>query len=109
MISRILTTGLFVAALSFSTSAFAADAVKVQEGASGKMLASMCSGCHGVGGKSAGDAPDLAGLEAKEVFEALKDFKGAPQDKKNTIMARIAKGYSEADMHAVAKEIATWK
>ncbi len=108
MISKILTTGLLVAAFSFSTSAIAGD-VKLQEGASGKMLANACAGCHGPAGKSSGDAPDLAGLEAKEIFEAMTDFKTAKQDKKNTIMSRIAKGYSEADMHALAKEIATWK
>lgn len=69
-------------------------------GASGAMLGNTCAGCHGTHGVSAGAAPSLKGLPVDYLKQAMHDFKS---DKRPaTIMNRIAKGYSDADIDAMA-------
>lgn len=72
----------------------------VHAGASGAMLGNTCAGCHGTHGVSAGAAPSLKGLPTDYLKQAMHDFKS---DKRPaTIMNRIAKGYSDADIDAMA-------
>lgn len=70
-------------------------------GASGEMLASTCEGCHGDQGVSNGPAtPSIAGMSHDYFIEAMQEF--ADEDTQTTIMTRIAKGYNEAEIEAMA-------
>ena len=70
-------------------------------------IARTCYICHGVDAKSGGPIPRLNNKAADYLSNALLDFKA--DRKKGTIMNRIAKGYSEADIKAVAQYIASLK
>lgn len=67
-------------------------------------LAYNCLTCHGPGGRSPGVMPSLAGLKADYIATRLRDFKSGVAP--STVMGRQAKGYSDAEIEAVAKYIA---
>ncbi|MGD2073606.1 MAG: c-type cytochrome [Gammaproteobacteria bacterium] len=69
--------------------------------ASGQAIAYTCAGCHGTNGVSQGSAPSLAGEKAENLKEMLLDYKNDKEE--GTIMNRIAKGYSDAELAAVAE------
>lgn len=87
------------------TFAMAADAPPPPatiKGASGEMLASTCAGCHGTNGQSGGPAtPSIAGLSKDYFKEVMKGYKS--DEIKSTIMGRLAKGYSEGEIEAMAE------
>jgi sulfide dehydrogenase cytochrome subunit len=65
------------------------------------MLANACAGCHGTQGASAGPSmPNLAGQSKKAFVESMKAFKAGTRAA--TIMGRLAKGYSDAEIEAMA-------
>ena len=65
------------------------------------MLANTCAGCHGTDGASAGDLmPVIGGLEKEYLTTVLLEYKSGERD--STIMGRIAKGYSENELNAIA-------
>jgi sulfide dehydrogenase cytochrome subunit len=69
------------------------------------MLANTCAGCHGTNGASAGDAmPIIGGMEKEYMQLVLTEFKSGERD--STIMGRIAKGYSDNELKAIASYIA---
>jgi sulfide dehydrogenase cytochrome subunit len=70
-------------------------------GAKGDTIAYTCNGCHGTDGVSKGAAPSLKGLPADYHAKTLKEFKSGKRP--STIMGRIAKGYSDEEIEAVAK------
>jgi cytochrome c553 len=55
--------------------------------------ASSCSGCHGL------DAP-IAGRDAKDMSEALIAYRSGALP--STVMGRIAKGFTEPELDAIA-------
>lgn len=64
------------------------------------MLSNACAGCHGTHGASAGPSmPSLAGQSKAMVVESMKDFKSGKRP--STIMGRLAKGYSDAEIEAM--------
>lgn len=67
----------------------------------GRMWASNCFACHGTDGQS-GAFDQLAGDSATDLYAKLKD-----QQKKNTIMGSHARGYSDAQLRAIAKYFAS--
>lgn len=76
----------------------------------GRLLAMSCMNCHGPGGKSPGDIPSIAGKSEDFLKTALVDFRdGKRTGAAATIMTRLAKGYSDAEIDAVAKYVATLK
>jgi sulfide dehydrogenase cytochrome subunit len=78
--------------------------------ADGRLLALSCLNCHGPGGKSPGDIPSIAGKSEDFLKNALIDFRdGKRSGTASTIMTRLAKGYSDAEIDAVAKYVATLK
>ncbi|MCM8854563.1 MAG: c-type cytochrome [Candidatus Thiodiazotropha sp.] len=88
--------------LSASSAAFAADKKPLMTGASAGMLANTCAGCHGTNGASAGPAtPSIGGISAVYFEEVMAGFKDGSI--KSTIMQRIAKGYSEDEIKAMAE------
>jgi sulfide dehydrogenase cytochrome subunit len=64
------------------------------------MLANPCAGCHGTDGKSKGAMPTINGKSKKYIADALKNFRDGK--KPSTIMQRIAKGYTDAQIDALA-------
>ena len=71
------------------------------EATTGFILANPCAGCHGTNGKSVSDMPDLTKLTAKEIEEAMMDYKAGLG--RSTVMGRIAKGYSDKQIKILAK------
>ncbi|MCU7882106.1 MAG: cytochrome c4 [Candidatus Thiodiazotropha sp. (ex Lucinoma aequizonata)] len=94
-----------IGALVFSASsaALAADEKKpLMTGANANMLANTCAGCHGTNGASAGPAtPSISGISAVYFEEVMQGFKD--DSVKNTIMGRIAKGYSDEEIKTMAE------
>jgi len=77
-------------------------------GASAKMLAETCEGCHGTDGNSFGPAiPSIAGMSEDYLIESMEDYRNG--DTKSTIMGRIVKGYTEEEVEMMAKFYAKQK
>lgn len=85
-------------ALGLAGPALAADA------ASGRMLADTCAGCHGTDGKSPGPIPPLYGMSASHIASAMRGFRD--DTRRSTIMGRLAKGYSDAEIQSMADHLA---
>lgn len=70
-------------------------------GPSAMALAFTCAGCHGTDGASVGpSSPHIAGMDPEVFIDAMNDYKA---DQRNaTIMSRIAKGYSDEQIIAMA-------
>ncbi len=78
------------------------------QNASAQLLTVSCSGCHGPGGRSPGAMPSIYGRTAPAIADALRDFRDGKRP--STVMVRFAKGYTDAEIEAVAAEIAAnWK
>ena len=73
-----------------------------------RAIAANCAACHGTNGVSAGGAiPGLAGAD-KDYFAAqMKAFKEGKREA--TVMHQIAKGYSDAEIAAIAGFFAAQK
>ena len=69
--------------------------------ASGAVLANTCFSCHGTDGKSAGAMPTIADKTESYIVDKLTSFKSGKLDA--TVMNRIAKGFSDAEIAALAK------
>lgn len=68
---------------------------------SGEMLGDACAGCHGTDGASHGPAtPSIAGISSEYFIEAMKAYKAG--ERPATIMNRIAKGYTDDEIKAMA-------
>jgi cytochrome c553 len=67
-----------------------------------RALAANCAACHGTNGKSAPGSPvaGLAGKPSAEIQSAMAQFRAG--SKPATLMHHIAKGYSDADVAAIA-------
>lgn len=68
------------------------------------MLANPCAGCHGTDGNSPGPMPSLKGLSNNDIVSAMKAFKA--DQRKGTVMNRIAKGYTDEEIELIAKHFA---
>jgi sulfide dehydrogenase cytochrome subunit len=71
----------------------------------GAALAYTCVTCHGLAGHSQGAIPSLAALSAADIMTALQAFRA--ETRPSTVMHRIARGLTEADITAVATYFAT--
>ena len=92
----------FKYAIAAGVVALAASTGAVAGGASAGMLSDTCYGCHGTDGTSNGPAiPTIAGLSNDYLVEVMKGY--ASGDIPSTIMGRIAKGYSDEEIEAMAK------
>ncbi|HYN78394.1 MAG TPA: c-type cytochrome [Lamprocystis sp. (in: g-proteobacteria)] len=79
----------------------AAPAPVLVSGASARMLAETCAGCHGTDGASVGPAsPTLAGMNSEYFTELMQSFRDGKVY--STVMGRIAKGYSDEELVLMA-------
>lgn len=98
----ILVAGLTLGALSAVHAGKHESKPKLLMGASDSMISDTCAGCHGTNGVSQGPAaPTIAGLSQDYFVETMQGFRDA--EIPSTIMARIAKGYTDAEYEQMAK------
>lgn len=95
---------LWLAALLASPLVQAADAATPARDAA--VLAATCANCHGPDGRSPGVIPSLRGQSAERLLQRMQAFK-AGQAADATVMARLMKGYDEAQLQALARWFAT--
>ena len=60
-----------------------------------------CLGCHGPDGRGAAGAAPIAGRDRAEMVAIMLAFRA--NERPGTIMGRIARGYTEAEIAAVAE------
>ena len=77
----------------------AATSLRVQDVA---VLAASCANCHGPDGRSTGVIPQLRGLPETHLLQRLQAFK-AGTAKDATVMTRLAKGYDDEQLKALAQ------
>jgi cytochrome c553 len=65
-----------------------------------RALAASCTGCHGTGGNGEGGLPALAGRDAAALRAMLAEYKAGTRAA--TVMHQHAKGYSDAQLDAIA-------
>ncbi len=76
--------------------------------ASAAMLATHCTGCHGEDGASLGPAsPSIGGLDKDYFIKTMRAFKNGKRHA--TVMGRIAKGYTDDEIKAMAGYFASKK
>ena len=73
----------------------------------GKVLSAACAACHGANGQGTAQYPALAGKNADQLVQALKDFKSGKRD--NTFMKGMASSLSAQDIENVAAYYALLK
>ncbi len=88
-------TVFLVAAAAFPAAAVAAEATP-------SVMASQCTTCHGVGGVSPGTVPSISGMSAADIKAKLMAFRDGKGNA--TIMDRVVKAYTDAEIDALAHE-----
>ena len=73
----------------------------------GRDLAANCANCHGTNGRSVGLIPALAGRSQSELVLIVKEFRDGKRS--STVMQQLAKGYTDAQIEAVAAYLAAQK
>lgn len=68
------------------------------------LAAEGCYGCHGPGGMGAGAIPAIAGRDAAELRALMADFRA--NERPASIMGRVARGYTDAEIAAIAEHFA---
>jgi cytochrome subunit of sulfide dehydrogenase len=71
------------------------------------VMADACSGCHGTDGHSVGAMPAFSNKKLDELKSMLKEYKAGRREP--TVMDRIAKGYSDEQLDAIAVYFASRK
>lgn len=69
------------------------------------MLAQGCAGCHGQAGAGQGSVPDLRGYDRDGFIRLWEEFR--TDARPATMMNRIARGYTEAEVAALADYFAS--
>jgi sulfide dehydrogenase cytochrome subunit len=70
-------------------------------------MGNNCFSCHGPEGRSPGAIPSLHGKSAETIVKSLNDFKSGARP--STVMGRHAKGYTDAEIAAIANYISSFK
>jgi len=70
----------------------------------GPIAAEGCLGCHGPAGSGSGPIVALAGHDQAEMIAAMAAFRN--NERAGTIMGRVARGYTEAEIAAIAAHFA---
>jgi cytochrome subunit of sulfide dehydrogenase len=83
----------------------AAAAAVPAAGTPAPLAAQGCIGCHGPNGTGAGAAPAIAGRDRQELAATMAAFRA--NERPGTIMGRIARGYTDAEIAAMADHFAS--
>ena len=90
----------WMGAATFAGALFAGQALAAPPTA--EMLSNACAGCHGTKGGSAGlSMPSLAGQSKEAIVDAMKKFRSG--ERPATVMGRLAKGYTDAEIVAMGE------
>lgn len=111
----LLVGGLMLGLSQFALAAGQAAAAETKKakpelmtGASATMISNSCAGCHGTNGASTGPAtPSIGGLSKDYIVESMQNYKEGKTP--NTIMTRIAKGYSDAEFEQMGDHFSKQK
>lgn len=80
---------------------YQAQAAQESPIATGKMLGDTCASCHGTHGRSFDEyMPSLAGINRAQLVAAMKDYRA--DRRASVVMNRIAKGYNDREIEAIA-------
>ena len=71
----------------------------------GAYLASNCANCHGTSGRSVGAMPSLSGQNKEYIALQMRAFRDGQRPA--TIMHQLSKGYSDAQIDAIAAHFAS--
>jgi len=102
MLAAALVAGLGLAAPAHVSQALAQQAPQPLSEAA--FAAQTCNLCHGSPTYVSPTMPPIHGVDAKTLYEALIEVK--TNKKPSTIMGRIARGYSEDQLKAIAEHLA---
>jgi cytochrome subunit of sulfide dehydrogenase len=69
--------------------------------------AAACSGCHAASAKVETPVPRIAGARADAIVKAMQEFRSGKRPA--TVMDRIAKGFSDEEVQAIANWYAAQK
>jgi cytochrome c553 len=69
--------------------------------------AAACTGCHPASTRVTSPVPRLSGLDQAAMVRALEDFRSGART--GTVMDRIAKGFTDAEIQAIAAWYAAQK
>jgi cytochrome subunit of sulfide dehydrogenase len=86
---------------------FASIAAAVVASAEPPAGAAACSGCHPASTRVTSPVPRLAGLDRDVIVKAMQDFRAGTRAA--TVMDRIAKGFTDAEIQAIAAWYAAQK
>lgn len=102
ILAATLVAGLGIAAPAFVSQALAQQAP--QQLSEAAFAAQTCNLCHGSATYVSPTMPPIHGVDAKTLYEALIEVK--TNKKPSTIMGRIARGYSDDQLKAIAEHLA---
>lgn len=86
----------------------ASGAVPAQTDDDVSVLAGSCANCHGTDGRSPGPIPPIAGRPEAVLRVQLESFKAGKMPN-TTVMTRLAKGYTDEQLAALARYFANIK
>jgi sulfide dehydrogenase cytochrome subunit len=97
MTGKILLASLLTLGLMMPISAMAAS--------EGEALAEQCGGCHGTGGASPGSIPSIGQKTPAFIKKSMMESKAGVKlnTAENTLMTRIAKGYTDQQIELIAE------
>ena len=96
-----LALSLLCAATSVSAQTSSPDPLQVRSWAAG------CSGCHGTDGRAEPGMISLAGVNKDDLVKKMQDYKTGRVPA--TVMHQLSKGYSDAQIVAIAAYFAAQK
>lgn len=89
-----------------SASLLAAQAIALADtGKLAPLIAQACAGCHGQNGAGQGQTPPIAGVPKENFIQTWAAFRA--NERPATIMNRIARGYSDQEVTALADYFAS--
>jgi cytochrome subunit of sulfide dehydrogenase len=86
---------------------FVCLATEAAESWNGRDIAANCANCHGTNGRSLAPMPSLAGRPQGEIALFVKEFRDGKRP--GTVMPQLAKGYTDAQIDAVAAYLTAQK
>jgi sulfide dehydrogenase cytochrome subunit len=78
-----------------------------QAQAAAPLAAQGCVGCHGVNGTGSPAGAAIAGQPKDALLAAMRAFRA--NERPGTIMGRVTRGYTDAELDAVAEHFSTLK
>lgn len=94
------------AVLGLGAALITAQPAAAQSPADVAVLAGSCANCHGTDGRSPGPIVSIAGRPEALLLGQLKAFKSDTPPAGTTVMTRLAKGYTDEQLAALAEHFA---